>query len=187
MAVLMNHRECTVEGCTRPIRCKMMCESHYAKSRRKPRPTTEQRYEAKVDRSGGPDACHPWTASTNEHGYGTFSNDGEWLAARWGYKHYVGPLAANEVVRHKCDNPPCQNRDHWIKGTQVENIHDAVSRNRQHRPAGSKNVKAKLTEADVIDIRSRVGMSGAAIAREYGVHQVTISAVLRRHTWKHVA
>jgi DNA-binding CsgD family transcriptional regulator len=143
-------------------------------------------YESKVDRSGGLDACHLWTASVNEYGYGMFGHDGETLAARWAYKRYVGPLTADEVVRHTCDNPPCQNRGHWLKGTQPQNILDAVSRSRQHRPRGEKNVKAKLTEEQVIAIRSSSLPSGL-LMQQFGVSRPTINSIRARITWKHVA
>jgi hypothetical protein len=34
--------------------------------------TFEERFEAKVDRSDGPDGCHLWTASKGRDGYGRF-------------------------------------------------------------------------------------------------------------------
>jgi hypothetical protein len=176
---------CTTDGCGRPRLCKGMCRRCYAKSRRAPRPTVDELYESKVDRSGGTDACHLWTASVNEFGYGVFGHDGETLAARWAYKRYVGPLAAGEVVRHSCDTPACHNRDHWLKGTQVQNILDAVERGRQHHPRGERNVKAKLTEGQVIAIRSS-SLSGPQLAREYGVSVPTINQIKTRGTWKHL-
>lgn len=169
-----------------PHSCKGLCETHYRKSRRSRRLTTEERYEVKVDRSAGPDACHPWIAGTNVFGYGIFGHDGETLAGRWAYKHYLGPLASNEVVRHSCDNPPCQNRSHWVKGTQVQNIYDAVDRGRQYRPVGTKNVKAKLTEADVREIRASIAVDPDIFAGRFGVHRRTVLAVKRGQTWKHL-
>src|SRR6516164_7039043 len=44
-------------------------------SSRKPRKTREERFHSKVDRSGGPDACWPWTASIMQaQGYGQFND-----------------------------------------------------------------------------------------------------------------
>ena len=178
-------RLCTIEGCGRPHRCKGMCDRCYRKSKRTPRPTVDELYESKVDRSCGPDACHLWTASVNEYGYGLFGHDGETLAARWAYKRYIGPLGAEEVVRHTCDTPACHNRGHWIKGLQVQNIMDAVERGRQHRPRGERNVKAKLTEEQVLVIRSS-SLSGPQLARQYGVSVPTINQIKTRGTWKHL-
>lgn len=197
LADFVNHSEfdklvrvrslCTVDGCDRKHLAKGLCGRHYQRARAPRLPTNEELYEAKIDRSGGPEACHPWTRSVNSCGYGQFNHDGESLAARWGYKHYVGPLANDEVVRHTCDNPPCQNRRHWVKGTQVQNIYDAVERQRQHRPMGERNVKARLTEEQVRAIRADLATPRKVMAVRYGVNVATICAVQNRVTWKHVA
>ena len=168
------------------VRCVPCVRAEWERKRFVPwGPPVDEQYESKVDRSGGPDACHLWTASVNECGYGLFAHDGETLAARWAYKRYVGPLGPDEVVRHTCDTPACNNRDHWLKGTQPQNIMDAVSRGRQHRPRGEKNVKAKLTEDQVVAIRSS-GLSGPKLARQYGVSVPTINSIKKRLTWKHL-
>lgn len=177
---------CVTPGCGRPHQSKGLCGRCYQRSRFVPRrPAVDELYESKVDRSGGPGACHLWTASVNEFGYGLFVHDGETLAARWAYKRYVGPLTADEVVRHTCDTPACNNRDHWLKGTQVQNILDAVERSRQHRPRGEKNVRAKLTEGQVLAIRSS-SIPNRQLAQEYGVSPHTISQIKTRSTWKHL-
>lgn len=148
--------------------------------------TAEERYEEKVDRSGGPDACHPWRRARNAKDYGLFARDGDTLAVRWAYKRFIGPLADDEVVRHTCDNPPCQNRRHWIIGKPIDNTMDKVARGRQHRPRGERNVKAKLTAIQVAEIRSQTtGALGeqARFAQQYRVSPATINHVLRGRTW----
>lgn len=179
----VSHATCAFNGCNQP-RCRKnrpYCVLH--RGRRRP---TEDLYEEKVDRSGGPDACHPWRASRNRLGYGLFGHDGETLAIRWAYKQLVGPLTDDEVVRHTCDNPPCQNRRHWRVGAQVDNILDMVTRGRQNRPRGERNVKAKLTVAQVAEIRTKpAGVRGwrLALAREYGVSAGTIYNIRTGRTW----
>lgn len=37
---------------------------------------TRERFESKVDRSGGPDACHVWIGGTTRRGYGSFGMGG---------------------------------------------------------------------------------------------------------------
>jgi hypothetical protein len=37
-----------------------------------------------------------------------------------------GTLNPGEVVRHTCDHGSCNNRDHLIPGTQLENIQDSI-------------------------------------------------------------
>lgn len=166
------------------------CINHYERLRRAgklPKRSVEELYESKVDRSGGPDACHPWTRALNKAGYGLFAHDGESLAARWAYKRFVGPLKPGEMVRHTCDNPPCQNRRHWLKGTVVENSRDCVERERQWRPQGEVNVKARLTEDQVRQIRDDAVTPRKVLAFQYSVSVPTICSIQNRATWKHVA
>lgn len=53
---------------------------------------------------------------------------------------------------------------------------------------GEKHPKCKLTEANVIDMRRRhaAGVRAATLAREYGMHQSTVSGILRGEKWRHV-
>lgn len=181
----MIRKKCAVQGCTRPMRCRRRCGPHYRQWHRSDPTAAQANYEAKVDRSAGPDACHPWTASLNQFGYGMFGHDGESLAVRWAYKNYIGPLGRSEVIRHTCDNRSCQNRSHWVKGTQAQNVEDAVSRNRQWQPKGEKNVKAKLTESQVLEIRESLEPRKYTAAR-FGVCLATVCSIQRRKTWAHL-
>ena len=92
----------------------------------------EVRYEAKIDRSGGPDACHPWTASLNRGGYGQMGVGGKKVEVhRWAFKTFIDPsIRDDQVVRHTCDNRPCQNPRHWVKGSHADNNRDCVERGR---------------------------------------------------------
>jgi hypothetical protein len=57
------------------------------------------------------------------------------------------------------------------------------------RRIGEKNHAAKLTANDVMQIRARHALTGESqckLAKEYGVCQYTIMAILRRETWAHV-
>lgn len=68
------------------------------------------RFWAKVNRSGGPDACWEWTASTKSSGYGGFWVGGRVLRShRVAYEIANGPIPEGAVVCHHCDNPPCCN------------------------------------------------------------------------------
>jgi hypothetical protein len=150
------------------------------------RPTPSQRYEEKVDRTGGQDACHPWLASVNEHGYGIFRADGRMhLAHRWAYRHFIGPVELPQVIRHRCDTPACQNPRHWIKGTQAENIADMIARGRSPDRRGERSGRARLTEADVRMIRASAGPH-ARLAKEYGVSPSLIGQIRAGTAWRHV-
>lgn len=90
------------------------------------------RFYSQVDRSAGPDACHPWTGpSRNGKGYGAFVVDGQThVAHRWLLGELRGRLLAwpAEVGCHTCDNPPCCNPGHLYVGTHADNAKDAIER-----------------------------------------------------------
>ena len=74
------------------------------------------RFEAKVDRSGGADTCHPWRGGTDDDGYGVIRLDGKAHKA-----HRVAFFLAHgrwpePCGLHSCDNPPCCNVRHLFEG-----------------------------------------------------------------------
>lgn len=152
------------------------------------RPTAEQRYEAKIDRSGGPNACHEWKALRDRNGYGKFRDGTMWIASRWGYSNYVGAIHDDLVVRHSCGNPACQNTEHLLLGTRAEASTDMVGRGRQAHPKGESCGMAKLTEADVLMIRemSLSGTTRKDIAAKFGVSGSLISRILSGKYWSHL-
>jgi len=162
------------------------------------------RYWEKVDQSAGPDACWPWTGARLADGYGRFWFQGKFVrATRWGYKNMIGSLPDHLHILHRCDNPPCMNPEHWFVGTNADNQADKVAKGRQARGLkqgahthpesvhrGTTHRNAKLTEADVRDIRGRYASGGTtmkALAREYRVSFSNIQLIIARGGWKHVA
>ena len=190
-------RLCKVEQCDRPVRTRGWCISHYQRWHRSgdPLPPTApdplDLYWQRVDRSGGPDACWPWTGSRDKNGYGVFCTGGRhYLATRWGYEHRIGPIPEGQGILHHCDNPPCQNDRHWFTGTQAANNADKMRKGRQRNARGIHQHNAKLDDELVRDIRARYAAGGvrqADLAAEYGVTQPTIGRLVRRENWKHVA
>jgi hypothetical protein len=85
--------------------------------------TDEARFWAKVDRSGGPDACWPWLAgiSTNT-GYGNIWWDGTTQSAhRVAYELATGTIPAGLTIDHLCSNRACVNPAHLEPATQQVN------------------------------------------------------------------
>jgi hypothetical protein len=170
-----------------------------------PRKSPEERYLAKLDTSGGPDACWPWTASRSPRGYGKFSVDGRaWRAHRWGYEHFVGPIPEGHGVLHTCDDPPCQNPAHWFTGTDADNNHDMIAKNRaryltgDNHPArrhperisrGERHYAAKLSDNQVAELR-QLWATGRYLQRElalrFGIRQSHVSRLIH-HAARHLA
>jgi len=159
-------------------------------------PKQVDRFWSHVDRRG-PDDCWEWQLGRDVRGYGfvkiTESVNGrdQYFAHRVAYFLGHGEFPSELGVLHRCDNPPCCNPAHLFVGTQLDNVRDMYEKGRQNRPYGDRIWTTKLTEEDVRAIRSRYrrGVRGCgveAIARDYGVHHVTINAIVQRRTWKHV-
>lgn len=157
--------------------------------------TLRQRYWAKVDKRGS-DECWPWTGGiSNSAGYGCiylgFDADRRvmmGLAHRVGWELAYGSSPGELLVRHRCDNPPCQNPNHWELGTHLDNMRDRDERGRNVIVYGSHHGKSKLTEQKVREIRRRyaAGENQCSIARSFGVTNQNIGCIVRRETWRHV-
>lgn len=127
--------------------------------------------------------CIEWTKGTNQKGYGRKWVDGKLVAAhRHAYEEAHGPIPDGLVVMHLCDNPSCYNVEHLTLGTHADNSDDKVRKGRQ---AKGETLSKKLTETDVLTIRS-LDLSHAEIAKMYGVSQSTITRIIRRDTWRHI-
>ncbi len=72
--------------------------------------------------------------------------------------------------------------------TRKANIEDRARHGRMNMPNGSRHFRAKLTEADIPEIRklSRSGLYPWEIADVFGVTKSTIRVVLKGQAWIHV-
>jgi hypothetical protein len=177
--------------CGRPICARGLCRNHYVqawkrgdirKHETKDRGTISERLMAKVDNKA-PSGCWEWTGQTNYYGYGLIWHNGKAVKAhRVAYKLYCGPLRAEQVVCHTCDNPKCVNPKHLFRGTRLENNRDCAAKGR--RPSGASHWNAKLTQEDVAQIRASTE-SQSVLAQRYGVSPSHISGIKtgRRSTW----
>jgi len=148
-----------------------------------------ERFWAKVDRSGGPDACWPWIASTRE-GYGQIGcGDRPLFAHRVAWMLTYGPIPKmpgyhGACICHHCDNRLCCNPKHLFLGSQGDNRRDAAMKGIAAR--GERTGTSKLTEDQVRAIRLDV-RTGVEVAREYGVSPANISIIRTRKAWKHLS
>jgi hypothetical protein len=152
------------------------------------RRNTEEDFWARVDKSGGPDACWPWLGSFFPGGYGQFRFVGVGLGAHvFAFKSAYGYVPAEgRYVCHSCDFKPCCNPAHLFDWTSSQNVRDMHIKGRARDNRGSTNPCAKLTEGIVVAIRARRGEVQQRLADEFGVTQSIISEVLARKIWRHV-
>lgn len=94
------------------------------------------------------------------------------------------------IVLHTCDNPRCINPEHLRVGTQKDNIHDCISKNRFKKPprlAGEHNPKAKLTWEKVRQLRLEASLSSKSykeLAEDYKISATMVSGIVRGFFWK---
>ena len=134
------------------------------------------------------DGCWYWIGGTFPNSeYGRIWMNGKSRRAHCvSWELHNGSIPAGALICHTCDNPRCVRPDHLYAGTNVTNMADMVNRGRSL--IGTRNPRARLTEADVIAIRSahKNGAAIKALAREYNVDPPLIRYIVRRDIWKHV-
>ena len=98
--------------------------------------------------------------------------------------------STDQVLRHLNDNPADNRIANLAWGTYSDNQQDSIRNDKHRAPKGVANGGAKLTEDDVREIR-RLYATGnftrRELARQFGVSVPTISKIVNRQTWKHVA
>jgi hypothetical protein len=145
--------------------------------------STEDRFWSKVDKSGGQDACWPWTRKPNTGGYGQFSiGRGKNIRVnRAAFLFSGGPIPEGLHVLHKCDNPMCCNPKHLFVGTHADNMADRSKKNRQARLLGEKNPYAKLSNKQVFALKMlrSCGWRQTILATFFSVSQRHVSRICR--------
>ena len=167
--------------------------------------TAAEKMARQVDRTGGPDACWPWTGRLNKQGYGMLDvyKDRRLTmlrAHRLAYEAIAGPQGELAVL-HLCDvryapgdisYRRCCNPAHLTAGTRADNHAHMWRVGRQptytNHPKGQGVGTSKLTEAQVLEMRRRYAEGGTAggLGRAYGVSQATAWNVIHGVTWAHL-
>lgn len=112
------------------------------------------KFWSRVDKSGGDDACWPWTGHRTPTGYGTFNVQ---VGGRTGNAHrgaYIlvrGQPPTGLVICHRCDNPLCCNPAHLFPATQRENMLDMAAKGRGKR---SDEFKERIRQVRLGTVRS---------------------------------
>jgi len=121
---------------------------------------------ARVDRSGGPDACWKWQGTIGRSGYGVTSIPVGHADSKNRMTHRIAWLLtygeiSSLFICHTCDTPnkredisyrACVNPRHLYLGTAADNARDKVERGRVNHTSkckGEKRPTAILTEAKV--------------------------------------
>lgn len=134
-----------------------------------------------LDEDIGP--CLIYPGRKNKRGYG--------ITPSGQYAHRVAFFEAHgyfpEVVRYRCDNPPCVQLNHLEPGTQADNLQDAIDRGRARRAQGTDVATSKLTWPQVRAIREALASDQPptikGLAKKYGVDRHTIRKIRDGLTW----
>ena len=144
-----------------------------------------QRFWDKVDKDA-PGGCWLWMGAKqiNKHKkQGRITMGGkQYLTHKISLEAHLGrKLAEGIITRHKCKSDLCVNPEHLEEGTQAENNQDKIRDGTSAR--GEKHHRVKLTQEQVLAIRSITGKTQQQIADEYSVDSSTISYILSRKSW----
>lgn len=184
---------CALEDCGRPYYAKGYCRLHWERTTRNgdPRQMVVLRGSSVAERlahySEPQGDCVVFTGHRDEDGYGHLTvNGADTRAHKAAFELAHGPIELGQVVRHRCDNPPCIKVEHLEPGTHADNGNDKAIRDRSTH--GESNPSAKLTEAQVVEIREAIasGVKQRDIATKYGVGQSSISRIKRGTHWTRV-
>lgn len=189
--------ECSIEGCPKPADSRGWCSMHYTRWIRNGDPLVVQqirgddraRFESYVDRSGGPKACHPWTGSRDDGGYGHIKIAGSLQLAHivaWEFEN--GPKSPGTDIDHECHNRAvrdgscqpgvcahrlCCNTAHIVAKTRREHRRDTEQWSMPSGPRANLTSEQKVAIKDLL----AAGHSGRWIARQFGIHPATVTHV----------
>jgi hypothetical protein len=138
---------------------------------------------SKVEKTDG---CWFWRAAKTYNNYGRFNYKGRIMGAHQvSYILAHGDIPDKLWVLHTCDHRDCVNPEHLFLGTRQENMDDMAAKGRSAR--GMRNANAKLTDEQVLTIRSLVGEhSQAELCRMFNISPMQMSRIVRGLRWKHL-
>lgn len=186
---------CSIDRCDKPAIKRGWCGAHYRRWQRHGdpaastslRPPPGARIEWLRDNADyRGDDCLRWPFPYEPNGYGQAVVDGKRTSANRAMctLAHGEPESIDLEAAHSCGNGAggCLNPRHLRWETPKGNQAERVSHGTDVR--GEKNVHAKLTEGDVLEIRRQQGIEGPTeIGRRYGLSKTAIMHIWNRTNW----
>ena len=102
---------------------------------------------------------------------------------------FIGVCPKGMEVRHIDGNSKNNNPNNLEYGTRLENHSDKIRHGTSGK--GSKNSMAKLTEKEVLEIRSKYihgkrGCGYIALGNKYGISSGNVKRIVTRKMWQHI-
>lgn len=141
----------------------------------------EELFWAKVDKSGGLDACWLWMARKNAGGYGRFGKN---LAHRVAWQIANGDIPDGVLVLHHCDVAACVNERHLFLGDSADNAQDKVAKGRV-APAPYLPHPSPDTIREVRRLRA-AGLTVREISQRTGIREGTAWHIVWGNTFKKI-
>lgn len=117
--------------------------------------------------------CAVWTAARDSRGYSRFDTK---RAARWLYEYKNGPIPEGLEISHVCHNPACvrPHPEHVIIETHAANMARSAKLGVWD---GVRNSQSKLTEIEVIEIRTLYQLSSLSLKRLAELFKVSLRTI----------
>lgn len=88
------------------------------------------------------------------------------------------------VVMHSCDRPRCVRPEHFVLGTQRDNIYDSIHKGRYNTFGRQKLDAAQVREIRALD---KQGIPRREIAVQFGIARHTVDGIVNRKSWAHLS
>jgi|ERR1035438_4988487 hypothetical protein len=132
--------------------------------------------------------CWEYSHCIDSDGYGRVFVAGKYqkahrVAWRLTFGKYPEPCGL-----HRCDNRLCVRPSHVFEGTQGDNTADRDAKKRTAHQHGMTNGTAKLTDAEVLEIRwlYETGIRVNSLAKQFGISHSIVSEILSGKRWTHL-
>ncbi|WAJ27560.1 HNH endonuclease [Antarcticirhabdus aurantiaca] len=186
---------CSVSGCSRKVKARQLCDAHYKRMKRHgdalaghASPGVPLRWLIETALTCKHEACLSWPFADAGNGYGRVFIDGK---SKYAHRvvcemaHGSAPSDGMDAA-HSCGKGHlgCVNPGHLSWKTRAGNFADKLIHGTDNR--GERHLQAKLTEADVLEIRKAAasgGQSQREISERYGVSQAAVSDIIRNRSW----